>query len=250
MASRDPLTVPECLALLRHTGRGKTAARNRGIIVVMWRAGLRVQETLDLRPRDVNLDTGEIRIHRGKGGKARTVVIDGDGLAVLELWIELRRGLEPPPRAPLFCTLAGRPIYQQYIRQLLPRLAARAGIDRHVHPHTLRHTFAYGLSRDGVAMPTIQGALGHANLRTTDTYLNHLTPRELAAAIHGRPAWAPAPGTDPPRPGPRSVATRSGTNGTPPAAPARTQPPRDGPALSGSLLALARQPKARASPTR
>jgi site-specific recombinase XerD len=57
-----------------------------------------------------------------------------------------------------------------------PKLAAKAGVDKRVHPHGLRHAHAYELTMEGVEMPIIQRQLGHTSLATTDRYLNHIAP--------------------------------------------------------------------------
>ena len=79
-------------------------------------------------------------------------------------------------RATLFCTLGGGAVHPSYVRTLLPRLATRAGIDKRVHPHALRHTHAFEVMMAGVPVPIIQQQLGHADLETTSRYLNHLAP--------------------------------------------------------------------------
>ena len=154
------------------------------------RAGLRCQEALELRLRDVDRDAGTIRIRRGKGGKARTVGIDPSAMAVIERWIDARSGLGLNG-GPLFSTLGGQPVATAYVRALLPRLARKAGIDRRVHPHALRHAHAVELAREGVSVPIIQRQLGHASLGTTTRYLAGLSPEETIQAIRRREWDAP-----------------------------------------------------------
>lgn len=185
----EVLTNVEIRAMLRKSGRGATALRNRAIIVTMWRAGLRCSEVLALAPRDVDLETGTVRVRHGKGSRARTVALDPVACDVVRRWVEYRKTLDTPAGARLFCTLKGRPVQPAYLRQLLPRLAARAGIAKRVHPHALRHTFAVELDREGKPLHLIQAALGHNNAATTSQYLSHLEPQELVAAIRGR-RWA------------------------------------------------------------
>jgi len=110
--------------------------RNRALIAVLWRCGLRISEAL----RDVDLEAGTVRVRHGKGDKSRTVGIDEQTAALLARWIDRRRKLSPGARAPIFCTLAGGRIDSSYVRRLLPRLAAKAGINRRVHAHGLRPT--------------------------------------------------------------------------------------------------------------
>jgi integrase len=72
---------------------------------------------------------------------------------------------------------------------LLPRLAAKVGIDKRVHPHGLRHCLAYELMMEGVPVPIIQRQLGHASLATTDRYLRTIAPSDVIEAMQRR-AWA------------------------------------------------------------
>lgn len=188
-------TTREVHALLRVAGRGRTAHRNRAIIVTMWRGGLRCAETLSLAPRDVQLDRGIIRIRQGKGRKARTVVLDPEACAVVQRWLAVRG--DQPLKSPLYCTLRGDPVDPSYLRHLLPRLAKRAGIEKRIHSHGLRHTYAVELSREGVPIPLIRAGLGHANIATTHTYLTRLENQELVKAIRTRPEWGLEFGREP-----------------------------------------------------
>lgn len=184
-------TREEVNALMQACSRkAPTGIRNRGLIATMYRAGLRCQEALDLRLRDVDRDAGTIRIRHGKGKKARTVGIDPAGLAVVERWIDARAGLGLNG-GPLFCTLQGRPMATAYVRGLLPRLARKVGIEgRRIHPHGLRHAHAVELAREGVPVPYISRQLGHANVGTTTRYLAGLSPEETIQAIRSR-KWTP-----------------------------------------------------------
>ena len=189
-----PAEVPtreEVGAVMKACSRkAPTGIRNRAIIVVMYRAGLRCLETLNLRLRDIDRDAGTIRIRHGKGGRARTVGIDPSAIAVIERWIDARANLGLNG-GPVFSTLTGGEIATSYIRKLLPRLARKAGIDRRIHPHGLRHAHAVELAREGVPVPIIQRQLGHASLATTSRYLAGLSPEETIRAIRRREWEAP-----------------------------------------------------------
>ncbi|MCZ6691082.1 MAG: tyrosine-type recombinase/integrase [Planctomycetota bacterium] len=189
-----PAEIPtrdEVGAVMRACSRkAPTGIRNRAIIVVMYRAGLRCLETLNLKLRDIDRDAGTIRIRRGKGGKARTVGIDPAAIAVIERWIDARANLGLNG-GPVFSTLTGGELATSYIRKLLPRLARKAGIDRRVHPHALRHAHAVELAREGVPVIIIMRQLGHASLATTTRYLAGLSPEETIRAIRRREWEAP-----------------------------------------------------------
>jgi integrase/recombinase XerD len=89
----------------------------------------------------------------------------------------------------LFCTRTGAPLDTSYVRAMLPRLAKKAGVQRRVHAHIFRHTFAVELAREGVPMPLIQRLLGHASLATTSVYLSSLAPEEALNIVREREEW-------------------------------------------------------------
>jgi site-specific recombinase XerD len=84
---------------------------------------------------------------------------------------------------PLFCTLDGGQLSDRYVRDLLKRLGAKAGIDKRVHPHGLRHTFAFQLQEQGVPVATISKLLGHSSVSVTGRYLDHLTNDQAVKAL-------------------------------------------------------------------
>jgi len=96
---------------------------------------------------------------------------------------------------PLFCTLHGTPVSDRYVRDMLRRLAAKAGLEKRVHPHGLRHTHAAELVREGVPVNVIRDQLGHASLAVTDRYLRNVAPADLIA-LGKRRTWT-APGVRP-----------------------------------------------------
>jgi site-specific recombinase XerD len=155
----------------------------------MYRCGLRVSEALSLRVKDVDLEACTVRILHGKGNKARTVGVDAGAVAMVSEWLNARKKRRLPRRAPLFCTLAGAQVKAEYVRALLRRLADRAGIEKRVHPHALRHTHAAELAEEGVPMPIIQQQLGHSNLATTSRYLAHIRPQQVIDAMRRRGDW-------------------------------------------------------------
>ena len=148
--------------------------------------GLRVGEALSLYPKDLDSRRGTVRVLHGKGDKARAVGFDPEALAVVERWLDVRKDLRISSRRPLFCTLTGGPIDQSYVRQLLPRLAHRAGIDKRVHAHGLRHTHTAELAEEGYPVNFIQDQLGHASLAITDRYLGHIAPAARIEALRQR----------------------------------------------------------------
>ena len=201
---QEVLSMAEVSKLMKACNGGLTGARNRALIAVMYRAGLRVSEALDIRKNDVREIEHEgqvmhaIRVRNGKGGKARTVGIDGGAHKILKEWMDMRANQAGPGAfirqsflkvGPIFCSLKGRKLDSSYVRRLLPRLAAKAGIDRRVHAHMLRHSHAFELAMERVPMNVIQSQLGHASLQTTSVYVNHLGDAQAIGAVAARAAF-------------------------------------------------------------
>jgi integrase len=186
----DPLSPREVFALIDACAHGTAGARNRALIALMWRTGLRVSEALALYPRDLDIDRGAVTVLHGKGDRSRTVGIDAGAVALLAPWLEQRKRLGLGGRDPLFCVISrpsiGKPMHAAYVRNLLKELAARAGIERRVHPHGLRHTHAFELAGERVDLRVIREQLGHTSLSTTARYIEHLNPADRLAVIQAR----------------------------------------------------------------
>ena len=181
------LTAEEVSRLVRAcSSRSHTGVRNAALVGVMYRAGLRVGEALALRPKDYAPATRTLRVLHGKGDKARTVALDESPATLLARWLDRRPGLELNGRHRLFCTLGGGVLAQSYVRQLLPRLADHAGIQKRVHAHGLRHSFAAGLMAEGVPVNVISAALGHSSVATTAVYLDHIQPQAVVDTLTAR----------------------------------------------------------------
>jgi site-specific recombinase XerC len=147
----EPLTPAEADALIGACSPvSRTGIRNRALLTVMYRGGLRVAEVLALKVSDIDPARGTIRVLHGKGNRARTIGLDPGAMAVVQRWADTRRaaGIRG---GTLFCTLAGGRVSDKYVRALLGRLAARAGVDKRVHPHGFRHTHAVELEMSRVA---------------------------------------------------------------------------------------------------
>ncbi len=116
---------------------------------------------------------------------------DATAQAYEERWIGKRLQLGLNGRQPLFCTITkgerfGGPIDSSYVRRALPRLAARAGLERRVHPHSLRQSLATALAHEGKSLPTITAQLGHSSTAVADRYLAKIAPADLIAQVRDR----------------------------------------------------------------
>jgi integrase/recombinase XerD len=186
----EVLELDEVVSLMRVCSRrAPTGIRDRALIALLWRTGLRISEALDLKPSDIVAAKRTVRVARGKGSKSRTVGIDDDALAQLERWLDVRRGLGINGKQPVFCTLAGGRLSGQQVRAMLGRRAAKAGLERRVNPHAFRHTMTAEWVEEGRDLTEIQGQLGHASLDGTAHYVRSIAPADLVRIARERPAW-------------------------------------------------------------
>jgi site-specific recombinase XerD len=174
------LSDAEIIGLIRgRSPRAPTGSRNRALISMLWRCGLRVGEALALELRDIDRHAATIRIRYGECYKSRTIGLDKQSAALIGRWLDRRRTLSPGARSPVFCTPHGGRIDDSYVRRLLPRLARKAGIDRRVHAHGLKHAYAGELARERTPMNIVRDALGHSSLAVTDLYLRDVAPMHI-----------------------------------------------------------------------
>ena len=185
----DPPTVEEIIRVMRAAGDGPVADRLRGMIVVLWRSGVRISEALALTESDLDPGRGAILVRRGKGGKRREVGMDAWGWQHLEPWLQIREQLRV---GALFCIIngpnQGRPWTQDAVRFQLRRTAVAAAVRRRFAPHQLRHAHAVEMAREGVPIVVIQRQLGHANLGITSIYLQGIDNAEIVDTVHHRAA--------------------------------------------------------------
>ena len=150
----DPPPVEEIVAVMPAANWGAYGDRLRAIIVVLWRAGLRVGEALALAETDLDPARGAVLVRAGKNGKRREVGLDAWGWRTLDPWLEYRRRL---PVGPLFCVLhgpsRGRPsLLRRRSAASCGALAPGRGCAAGWRPHQLRHARAVELAHEGVPM--------------------------------------------------------------------------------------------------
>jgi site-specific recombinase XerD len=183
----EPLTKQEVLGLLNACSRrAPTGIRDRALICLLWRGQLRISEALALKAADFDPAACTLRVLKGKGQKSRVVVVDPQAVEVLSTWLECRKKLRLNGHRPIFCTLGGRAVSSPQVRQMLGRRARKAGIEKRVHPHGLRHTGASELAAEGVALLDIQQQLGHGSAATTNKYLHTLDPMRRGEVMRQR----------------------------------------------------------------
>jgi site-specific recombinase XerD len=142
--------------------------KHRAILSTLYGTGIRVSELTRLRIIDIDSQRMVIHVRQGKGAKDRIVMLSPRLLELLrEYWKEYRPKEwlfpGPDPHAPITVTS---------VQGICRQAAELAGISKHVHPHTLRHSFATHLLESGVDLRRIQVLLGHGNLKTTSVYLH------------------------------------------------------------------------------
>ena len=178
------LTEREVEALLEAPDTGSPEGfRDRTMLEVLYATGVRVSELVTLEPGQVNLNQGLVRV-TGKGRKERLVPLGEDALDWLEAF---QRG---PRREllgerlcdPLFPTRRGSGMTRQAFWYRIRKHALRAGIDKPLSPHTLRHAFATHLVNHGADLRVVQMLLGHSDLSTTQIYAH--VARERLKALH------------------------------------------------------------------
>jgi integrase len=155
----DPPTVDEIVAVMRHAPADRHGCRLRAIIVVLWRAGLRLQEALALAENDLDQRRGSLLVRSGKGGRRREVGTDEWGWEQLRAWLAARADL---PVGPLFCVIDGRTRGRAWsaaaVRSEFRRLAAQAGVRRRFAPHQLRHAHAVSSPARGFRSTSSSGS--------------------------------------------------------------------------------------------
>jgi site-specific recombinase XerD len=166
----DPPMVDEIVAVMRQARDNRHGHCVTALIVVLWRGGPRIEETLSLAETDLGQRRGSILVRHGRNNRRREVGMDAWAWSAIESWLADRVQL---PVGPLFCVIdgptQGRAWSARSARIELHHLALQAGVRRRVTPHQLRHAHAVELLREGIPLPQIPRQLGHSHLSTTGT---------------------------------------------------------------------------------
>jgi integrase/recombinase XerC len=153
-------------------------ARDRAILELMYSCGLRVSELVGLDLRDIDLRDAQVTV-LGKGRKQRKVPVGRHAVHALEQWMRMRTAWSDSDTAALFVARGGARLTARAIQQRVRRWGIRQGLDTHVHPHMLRHSFASHVLESSGDLRAVQELLGHADISTTQIY-THLDFQHLA----------------------------------------------------------------------
>ncbi len=177
------LTIEEVKLLLNTPDHNKpTGIRDTAMLELLYAAGLRVSELINLKLQDVNLEAGFVRVF-GKGSKERIVPIGFFAKEKIENYFgDSRSRLLKSIVSPyLFVARAGKPMTRQGFWKLLKRYAQQAGFIKKITPHSLRHSFASHLLEGGADLRAVQVMLGHVDISTTQIY-THVAREHLKKA--------------------------------------------------------------------
>ncbi len=149
-------------------------ARDRALMEVLYATGMRVSELCGLRVQDYNQEGMEMRV-LGKGGKERVVLLNQSAHNWLkkylsETWTKLAEGRTPQAEHPLFVSRQATRLSSRSVHRIVMKYALKAGINKPITPHTLRHTFATHLLEGGADLRVVQDLLGHTTINTTQIY--------------------------------------------------------------------------------
>ena len=183
----EVLTVDEVSRLLQGPDPSTLiGSRDRAILQFLYASGLRVSEVCSLNLHD--LDDQVVKV-KGKGGKERIVPIAKTAIEAIDHYLIHHRGKVDEKMGALFVTARGKRIDRMTVWRQVKEYAKKAGIQKPISPHTLRHSFATHLLENGADLRVIQEMLGHASVATTDRY-THISNQHLARAFaefHPRP---------------------------------------------------------------
>jgi tyrosine recombinase XerC len=172
------LSVDEVFALLEAPGADETfGARDRAILELLYSTGMRVSELVGCNKTSLDFDNEMVRV-RGKGNRERLVPVGGPAIKALRFYFIQREALlrnrlqqgKKIDRDAVFLNSRGRRITTRSVERLIAEYGRKAGIDKPVTPHVLRHSFATHLLEMGADMRSVQELLGHASLSTTQKY--------------------------------------------------------------------------------
>jgi integrase/recombinase XerD len=182
------LSVAEVERLLQAiSGTNEMETRNRAMVEMLYATGLRVSELVNLSLDNVDLELGFVRVI-GKGNKERIIPVGTTAIGYLRRYLELRPRRAAPGEQGLFLSKLGKRMSRVEFWRQLKGYAKKAGIEKHMTPHVLRHSFASHLLAGGADLRFVQEMLGHSSIVTTQiyTHVDKERLKELHKKYHPR----------------------------------------------------------------
>ncbi|PTG56326.1 site-specific tyrosine recombinase XerD [Staphylococcus chromogenes] len=176
----DVLSIDEIDLLLTTPETSKNNGyRDRTMLELLYATGIRVSELINIEVEDVNLLMGFIKVF-GKGNKERIIPLGETVIELLKTYIENVRPqlLKKQVTHTLFLNMQGKPLTRQGIWKIIKQTGAKAGIQKRLTPHTLRHSFATHLLENGADLRAVQEMLGHSDISTTQLY-THVSKTQI-----------------------------------------------------------------------
>jgi site-specific recombinase XerD len=166
---KDFLTETEMKRFLDGARGSRHGTRDHAMMLMTYRHGLRVSELIDLRLRDIDLDSARLYVRRKKGSLSTHQPIEGDELRALRAWLRERDKRTDARSSYVFLSERG-PMTRQAVNYLVAETGKRAWLRFHVHSHMLRHSTGYYLANRNYDTRLVQDYLGHKNIAHTVRY--------------------------------------------------------------------------------
>ncbi|NOS75177.1 MAG: tyrosine recombinase XerC [Methyloglobulus sp.] len=173
------LDVDQVNGLLEAGASSSLEIRDLAMFELFYSSGLRLSELSSLDMADLDLSDRSLLVRSGKGGKSRILPIGGKAVTAINNWLQERAKMSAIGDSALFVTTKGRRLGQRSIELRLSLWCKKKGIQEHIHPHMLRHSFASHLLESSQDLRAVQELLGHSNISTTQIY-THLDFQHLA----------------------------------------------------------------------
>jgi type 1 fimbriae regulatory protein FimB len=169
MSDRKHLVSAEVEKLMEAAKSSRNPARDRCLLLLMFRHGLRVSEACGLRVSQVDIESRVLHVTRLKDGLSTTHSLRGDEIRVIKTWLVARAKMQPQGNA-FFLSERRRPLSRKTAWLMIRNYGRLAGLPVEAHPHMLRHACGFALADQGADTRLIQDYLGHRNIQHTVRY--------------------------------------------------------------------------------
>lgn len=165
----EVMSPDEAQRMVEIPGDDLLTIRDRAMLELFYSSGLRLSELVNLNPDALDLVEGTVRV-TGKGNKTRIVPIGKLAISAIKQWMCRRYEFDKLSGRALFVSKNGKRLTPRAVQQRIAGWARKLGLERHVHPHVLRHSFASHVLQSSGDLRAVQEMLGHANISTTQVY--------------------------------------------------------------------------------